>query len=113
MTIQKTTTVHELAGRWLAAERAAVTALNARGTELGARNAEARYEAAVASATPDELLVGWQAARRHQAAREVGTREWDAERSVTELLGAEYLRRTQQVSAMAAPSQGDLVGARS
>ncbi len=54
-----------------------------------------RYEEAIRLATREELRLAWEAARRTQADRLMGSREWAEARSVSELLRMEYLAATE------------------
>jgi hypothetical protein len=83
--------IEDLATRWLAAERLAEERGNAGGSEGDARSASADYDAAVAAATSEDLLVAWHAAQKLQAATEMGSRQWAEAREVSELLRVEYL----------------------
>jgi len=83
--------IEHLATRWLAAERVASEAANAGDSEHWARLASAAYDAAVAAASKEELLVAWHGAQQIQAATEMGSKSWGEARAVSELLRMEYL----------------------
>ena len=82
--------IEDLARRWLASERDASTLGNLAGTEAEARRASAAYEAAVTSASSEDLLVAWYAAQKVQHAQEMGSVSWSHAREVSELLRTEY-----------------------
>lgn len=83
--------IEELAAAWLDAERQAVAVGNANNTEDRARQASAAYDAAVAGATPEELLLAWRAAEAIAGRAEMGSKDWAESREVAELLRVEYL----------------------
>lgn len=83
--------IEGLATAWLESERTAVAVGNANNTEERARLASAAYDAAVASATPEELLLAWQAAQATAGRAEMGSKAWAEAREVAELLRVEYL----------------------
>jgi hypothetical protein len=83
--------IDELASRWLAAERDASARGNDGGREEQARIASAAYERAVVSASREDLLVAWHAARKAQHEREMGSASWAEARAVSELIRIEYL----------------------
>ncbi len=80
--------IEDLARDWLDAERAA----SARGDaeDARARSTSARYDDAIRTATPEELLIAWRAALRRQDEAEMGSAGWAEARAVSQLLGAEY-----------------------
>ena len=80
----------DLAAAWLAAERNAVEKCNEARAERLARDTAAAYEKALRAASPEELLLAWESARRTQAAQEMGSQDWLEARSVSELLRTEY-----------------------
>jgi hypothetical protein len=82
--------ITELAAAWLEQERAAVELGNSATSEAKARDAAAAYEEAVRTATSEDLLLAWEAARQAQAAQEMGSQAWLEARSVSELLRTEY-----------------------
>jgi hypothetical protein len=82
--------ITDLAAAWLEQERAAVAMGNSATSEARARDAAAAYEEAVRTATPEDLLLAWEAARHVQAAQEMGSQGWLEARSVSELLRTEY-----------------------
>ena len=82
--------LEDLATRWLDAEaRSQGEPANASIAEDAARLGE-EYDAAVATATLEELRLAWEAAARLQAAEEIGGPEWANARRVSELLRTEY-----------------------
>jgi hypothetical protein len=83
--------IEGLAAFWLESERTAVAVGNANNTEERARLASAAYDAAVAGATPEELLLAWQAAQATAGRAEMGSKAWAEAREVAELLRVEYL----------------------
>jgi hypothetical protein len=83
--------IEVLADRWLTAERTAAQRNNLAGTEDGARNASAAYERAIASASREDLLLAWHAARHTQSKAEMGSTAWAHARAVSELIRLEYL----------------------
>jgi hypothetical protein len=85
--------IEGLAAVWLESERTAVAVGNANNTEERARVASAAYDAAVAGATPEELLLAWQAAQATAGRAEMGSKAWAEAREVAELLRVEYLAR--------------------
>jgi hypothetical protein len=83
--------LEDLAAAWLAAERQAISVGNANNTEDRARIASAAYDAAVAAASAEELLLAWHAAEAMAGRAEMGSKEWAEGREVAELLRVEYL----------------------
>src|SRR6266404_5618512 len=83
--------IEGLAAFWLESERTAVAVGNANNTEERARLASAAYDAAIASATAEELLLAWQAAQATAGRAEMGSKAWAEAREVAELLRVEYL----------------------
>jgi hypothetical protein len=83
--------IEGLASVWLESERTAIAVGNANNTEERARLASAAYDAAVAGATPEELLLAWQAAQATAGRAEMGSKAWAEAREVAELLRVEYL----------------------
>jgi hypothetical protein len=82
--------IETLALDWLEAEeRARAEPANASLDAAAARLSEA-YAASIATATREELRLGWEAARRRQAMEETGSARWIAARRVSELLRTEY-----------------------
>jgi hypothetical protein len=77
----------QLAAAWLAAEEAA-TSEPAR--EPDAVRLALLYEAALASASLEEVRLAWEAAHLAQAGTVMGSRDWAAARRVSELLRVEY-----------------------
>ena len=86
--------IEKLAARWLAAERRA-TLDPVDLTAEAAIQASSRFEEAIRLATPEELRLAWEAARRTQAECLMGSRDWAEARSVSELLRMEYLAATK------------------
>ena len=82
--------LEELAAAWLAAEREAIATGNARNAEQVARDLSGTYDGALRQASPEELLLAWESARKLQAAEELGSLRWLEARSVSELLRREY-----------------------
>lgn len=82
--------IEELARLWLAAEREASRQGNSAGTEERARRASMAYEAAVTTASREDLLVAWHAALQVQHAQEMGSVAWSEARAVSELVRIEY-----------------------
>lgn len=83
--------IEDLARLWLASERDASRHGNTAGTEERARRASAAYEAAVTSASREDLLVAWHAALKSQHDQEMGSVSWSHAREVSELIRVEYL----------------------
>jgi hypothetical protein len=83
--------IEGLAATWLESERTAVAVGNANNTEERARLASAAYDASVAAATSEELLLAWRAAEASAAKAEMGSKAWAEAREVAELLRVEYL----------------------
>ena len=83
--------IEGLASDWLEAERTAVAVGNANNTEDRARLASAAYDARVAAASAEELLLAWHAAEAAAGAAEMGSKAWAEAREVAELLRMEYL----------------------
>lgn len=83
--------IEDLARQWLASEREASRQGNAAGTEEWARRASAAFEAAVTSASQEDLLVAWHAAMKTQQEQEIGSESWSQAREVSELIRVEYL----------------------
>ena len=82
--------IEYLARRWLESEREASRQGNSAGTEARARQASAAYEAAITSASREDLLVAWHAALKVQHAQEMGSAAWSEARAVSELVRVEY-----------------------
>jgi hypothetical protein len=83
--------IEGLAAAWLESERTATAVGNANNTEERARLASAAYNEVVAAATPEDLLLAWQAAQAVAGRAEMGSKEWAEAREVAELLRVEYL----------------------
>lgn len=86
--------IEQLAAAWLAAERVASDLGNAGQSEEVARSTSADYDAAVAAASAEDLLVAWHAARKIQGEAEMGSQQWAEARAVSELLRVEYQAAT-------------------
>ena len=80
-----------VAAAWLESERQAIAVGNANNTEERAREASAAYDAAVAAASAEELLLAWRAAEATASQAEMGSKAWAEAREVAELLRVEYL----------------------
>jgi hypothetical protein len=80
-----------IAAAWLESERQAIAVGNANNTEERAREASAAYDAAVAAASAEELLLAWRAAEATASQAEMGSKDWAEAREVAELLRVEYL----------------------
>jgi hypothetical protein len=86
--------IEVLAVAWLdAEERTRADPTNAAVDAAAARLSE-EYAAAIAAATPEDLRLAWEAARRRQETEEMGSVGWAAARRVSELLRAEYQAAT-------------------
>jgi hypothetical protein len=83
--------IEDLARLWLASERDASSHGDAARTAERARRASAAYEAAVTSASREDLLVAWHAALKTQGDQEMGSVSWSHAREVSELIRMEYL----------------------
>jgi hypothetical protein len=83
--------IEDLAAAWLESERTATAVGNANNTEVRARVASAAYDEAVSTATPEELLLAWQAAEATVDQAEMGSKAWAEAREVAKLLRVEYL----------------------
>lgn len=83
--------IEDLARLWLASEREASRHGDAARTGERARQASAAYEAAVTSASREDLLVAWHAALKAQHDQEMGSVSWSDAREVSELIRMEYL----------------------
>jgi hypothetical protein len=82
--------IEELAAAWLSAEREATFVGNGGRTERDARDISTAYDEAIRTASAEDLLVAWEAARAIQAAQEMGSADWIEARRVSELLRTEY-----------------------
>jgi hypothetical protein len=83
--------LERLAADWLDAEREVAEGIrNPAQAEETARDLSARYDDAIRSATREELRLAWEAARRNQGQREMGSEAWLEARRLSELLGGEY-----------------------
>jgi hypothetical protein len=84
-----------LAFDWLEAEQRTRAEPTNAGFESAAVRLSDSYAASIASATPEELRIAWEAARVRQATEEMGSVKWAAARQVSELLRAEYVAATE------------------
>ncbi len=84
--------IEELAAAWLSMERQ--SANDPTFAIEPVREASAAYDEAVQAATPEELLLAWQAAQKIQGDCEMGSKAWLEARSVSELLRMEYIAAT-------------------
>ena len=83
--------LERLAADWLAAERDVAAGIrNPAQSEEAARELSAQYDDAVRTASPDELRLAWEAARRRQAEQVTGSEAWAEARRLSELLRTEY-----------------------
>ena len=84
-------TLERLAADWLDAEREVAEGIrNPAQAEETARDLSARYDDAIRAATREELRLAWEAARKNQADREMGSEAWLEARRLSELLRGEY-----------------------
>jgi hypothetical protein len=83
--------LERLAGDWLDAEREVAEGIRkpAQAAET-ARALSARYDEAIRTASREELRLAWEAARRNQGEREMGSEAWLEARRLSELLRGEY-----------------------
>jgi hypothetical protein len=83
--------VERIAADWLDAEREVAEGIrNPAQAEETARLLSARYDEAIRTATREELRLAWEAARRNQGQREMGSEAWLEARRLSELLRGEY-----------------------
>jgi hypothetical protein len=83
--------LERLAADWLDAEREVAEGIrNPAQAEEIARVLSAQYDDAIRSATREELRLAWEAARRNQGEREMGSEAWLEARRLSELLRGEY-----------------------
>ena len=83
--------LERLAADWLDAEREVAEGIrNPAQAEETARVLSAQYDDAIRSATREELRLAWEAARRNQGEREMGSEAWLEARRLSELLRGEY-----------------------
>jgi hypothetical protein len=86
--------IETLALDWLEAEdRTRAEPTNA-ALDAAAASLSDAYAASIVAATPEELRLAWEAARRRQATEEMGSVSWAAARRVSELLRTEYQAAT-------------------
>ena len=84
--------IESIAGAWLAAEEALARGSgNPTQAEADARALSDRYDAAIRSASREELRLAWEAARKLQGDQEMGSEAWASARRLSELLRGEYL----------------------
>jgi hypothetical protein len=95
--------IEVIAAAWLAAEGSlAAGSGNPAQSEIDARALSERYEAAVRTASREELRLAWEAARKLQGEQEMGSEEWANARRVSELLHDEYLAADEPAAEAAA-----------
>jgi hypothetical protein len=83
--------IEQVAGDWLAAEEElAAGSGNPEQAEITARDLSARYDEAIRGASREDLRLAWEAARKLQAATEMGSEAWASARRLSELLRGEY-----------------------
>jgi hypothetical protein len=83
--------LERLAADWLDAEREVAEGIrNPAQAEEMARDLSARYDEAIRAATREELRLAWEAARKNQGEREMGSEAWLEARRLSELLRGEY-----------------------
>lgn len=83
--------IERLAADWLDSEREVAAGIrNPAQAEETARDLSARYDEAIRTATREELRLAWEAARKNQAEREMGSEAWLEARRLSELLRREY-----------------------
>ena len=87
-----TDAIERIAADWLHAEELlAGDSGNAELAEAAARELSDRYDAAIRSASREDLRLAWEAARVAQGETEMGSEAWVSARRVSELLHDEYL----------------------
>jgi hypothetical protein len=96
MTTETERSIEDLAADWLASERESANDPT-RAIEP-ARAASSAYDEAISAASPEDLLLAWQAAQKAQANCEMGSKAWLEARSVSELLRMEYAAATATVT---------------
>jgi hypothetical protein len=83
--------IERLAADWLDSEREVAEGVrNPAQAEETARDLSARYDKAIRSASREELRLAWEAARKNQGDREMGSEAWLEARRLSELLRSEY-----------------------
>jgi hypothetical protein len=83
--------LERLASDWLDSERDVAEGIrNHAQSEDTARDFSARYDEAIRTATREELRLAWEAARRNQGEKDVGSEAWLQARRLSELLRTEY-----------------------
>jgi len=83
--------LERLAADWLNAEREVAEGIrNPAQAEETARDLSSRYDDAIRAASREELRLAWEAARKHQGEREMGSEAWLEARRLSELLRGEY-----------------------
>jgi hypothetical protein len=83
--------LERLASDWLDSERDVAAGIrNPVQSEDNARDLSARYDEAIRTASREELRLAWEAARRNQGEKDVGSEAWLQARRLSELLRTEY-----------------------
>lgn len=83
--------LERLAADWLDAEREVAEGIrNPAQAEETARDLSARYDEAIRAASREDLRLAWEAARKNQGEREMGSEAWLEARRLSELLRGEY-----------------------
>ncbi len=83
--------IETIASAWLASEEElAAGSGNPAQSEINARALSARYDAAIRSASREDLRLAWESARKIQAEQEMGSEAWASARRLSELLRGEY-----------------------
>ena len=83
--------IERLAADWLDSEREVAAGVrNPAQAEETARDLSARYDDAIRTASREELRLAWEAARKNQGEREMGSEAWLEARRLSELLRGEY-----------------------
>jgi hypothetical protein len=85
--------LERIAGEWLAAEESVASGGggNPEAAEVLARELSDRYDAAIRTASREDLRLAGEAARRLQGRQEMGSAAWASARRLAELLRDEYL----------------------
>lgn len=91
--IEDALSIEEIAAAWLEAERRVEAEAESERLVAGAREMADRYDAAIRDATMEDLRLSWEAARKIQGDRLVGSPEWAEARRVAVLLHSEYRAR--------------------
>ncbi|HEY2887167.1 MAG TPA: hypothetical protein VGJ17_01005 [Candidatus Limnocylindrales bacterium] len=83
--------IESVAGEWLAAEQDLAAGRGIPGqAEDKARALSERYDEMIRAASREDLRLAWEAARKIQAEREMGSEQWANARRLSELLRGEY-----------------------